>query len=80
MNFVWAFTIILVLFLASLALRVSPPISGANLTCFNGNNTKLGNQSINLSLVNEEYFKNLSTDNSELAQLICHDILNHTTN
>ena len=59
--------------------RVIPSICGANLTCINSNITKLGHQSINLSMMSEGYFKNLSTDNPELAQLICQYILNHTT-
>ncbi len=30
-------------------------------------------------MMSEGYFKNLSTDDPELAQLICQYILNHTT-
>jgi hypothetical protein len=59
--------------------RVILSISGANLTCINSNITKLGNQSFNLSIITEEYSKNLTSDNPQLAQLICQDILNHTT-
>jgi len=59
--------------------RDIPSISGANLTCINSNITKLGNQSINLSMMNEGYFKNLTSDNPQLAQLICQDILNQYT-
>jgi hypothetical protein len=81
MNFILALSIVLLVFVASLPLTLQvPPISGTNLTCINGNNTKLGNQSIDLSLMNEEYFKNLSSDNYQLAQIICPDTLNHTTN
>ncbi len=81
MNDFWAFAIIISVFVTTLPFiyRVNLPISGSNLTCINSNITKLGNQSINLSKMSEEYFKNLSTDNPELAQLICQDILNHTT-
>ena len=81
MNEFWAFAIIISVFVTTLPFiyRVNRPISGSNLTCINSNITKLGNQSINLSKMSEEYFKNLSTDNPELAQLICQDILNHTT-
>lgn len=81
MNDFWAFAIIISVFVTTLPFiyLVNPPISGSNLTCINSNITKLGNQSINLSKMSEEYFKNLSTDNPELAQLICQDILNHTT-
>ena len=45
-----------------------------NLTSINSNIAKLGNQSINLSLMSKEYFKNLTTDNPQLAQLIYKDI------
>ena len=58
---------------------VIPSISGANLSCINSNITKFGNQSINLSIMSEEYFKNLTSDNPQLAQLICPDIFNYTT-
>jgi len=59
--------------------RVIPSVSGANLACINSNITKSGNQSINLSMMNEGYFRNLNSDNPQLAQLICQDILNQTT-
>lgn len=63
----------------SVIYHVNPSIFGENLTCINSNITKLMNQSINLSIMSEEYFKNLTSDNPQLAQLICQDILNHTT-
>jgi hypothetical protein len=64
----------------SILLFVPSDVSGStNLTCINSNITKLANQSINLSMMSEGYFKNLSTDDPELAQLICQYILNHTT-
>ncbi len=76
------FVITILVFVTTLPVicRVIPSISGANLTCINSNVTKLGNQSINLGIMNEEYFKNLTSDNPQIAQLICEDILNHTTN
>jgi hypothetical protein len=82
MNDFWAFAIIILVFVTTLPVvyRFIPSTSGSNLTCINSNITKLGNQSINLSIMSEEYFKNLSTDNPGLAQLICQDILNHTAN
>ena len=81
MNDFWPFAIIISVFVITLPFiyRINPPISGSNLTCINSNITKLENQSINLRKLSEEYFKNLSTDNPELAQLICQDILNHTS-
>jgi hypothetical protein len=84
MTIFWTFVIIILVFVTTLPVtyRVIPSVSGANLTCINSNNsnvTKLGNQSMNLSIMSEEYFKNLTSDNPQFAQLICQDILNHTT-
>ena len=81
MTIFWTFVIIILVFVTTLPVtyRVIPSISGTNLTCINSNVTKLGNQSINLSIMSEEYFKNLTSDNPQFAQLICQDILNHTT-
>ena len=81
MNIFWAFAIMILVFLTTLPVvyRVIPSISGANLTCVNSNITKLGNQSVNLSMMSEGYFKNLTSDNPQLAQLICQDILNQST-
>lgn len=81
MTIFWTFVIIILVFVTTLPVtyRVIPSISGANLTCINSDVTTLGNQSINLSIMSEEYFKNLTSDNPQFAQLICQDILNHTT-
>jgi hypothetical protein len=81
MTIFWTFVITILVFVTALPViyRNIPSISGANLTCINSNVTKLGNQSINLSIMSEEYFKNLTSDNPQFAQLICEDILNHTT-
>lgn len=80
MNVFWAFVIMMLVFVTTLPVyRVIPSISGANLSCINSNITKFGNQSINLSTMSEEYFKNLTSDNPQLAQLICPDIFNYTT-
>ena len=81
MTIFWTFVITILVFVTTLHViyRVIPSISVANLTCINSNFTKLGNQSINLSIMTEEYFKNLTSDNPQFAQLICQDILNRTT-
>jgi hypothetical protein len=81
MTIFWTFVITILVFVTALPViyRNIPSISGANLTCINSNVTKLGNQSINLSIMSEEYFKNLTSDNPQFAQLICEDILNRTT-
>lgn len=81
MNVFWTFVIIILVLVTTLPVvhRVIPSISGANLSCINSNITKLGNQSINLSVMSEEYFKNLTSDNPHLAQLICPNVFNYTT-
>ena len=81
MNIFWAFAITILVFVTTIPIIYGDiaSIFGTNLTCINSNIAKLGNQSINLSLMSKEYFKNLTTDNPQLAQLICQDILNHTT-
>lgn len=81
MNIYGKFAIMILVFVTTLTVvyRVIPSVSGANLTCIDGNITKSGNQSINLSMMNEGYFRNLNSDNPQLAQLICQDILNQTT-
>lgn len=72
MNIFWAFAITGLVFVITFPIiyRDIPSLFGANLTCINSNITKLGNQSMNLSLMSEEYFKNLTTDNPQLADLI----------
>ena len=71
MKIFWSVTIIIMVFVTT--LPVIPSISGENLTCINSNISKLGNQSINLNIMSEEYFKNLTSDSPQLAQLICQD-------
>jgi len=80
MNNFWAFAILILVFVTTFSViyRVIPSLSGANLTCINSNITRLGNQSINSEIMSEEYFKNLTVDSPQLAQLICQDILNQT--
>ena len=81
MNIFWAFAIIILVFVTTLPVLYLfiPSISGVNLTCINRNITKEEYQSLNISVMSEEYFKNLTSDNPQLAQLICQDVLNHTT-
>jgi hypothetical protein len=45
-----------------------------NGTCANNNVTKGANQSENVNRLNEDYFKNLTKDNRQLAELICQKI------
>jgi hypothetical protein len=50
-----------------------------NGTCTNSNATKEDNQSVNVNRLNQEYFKNLTRDNRQLAELICQKTLNETS-
>ena len=50
-----------------------------NGTCTSENVTKGANQSVNVNQLNEEYFKNLTKDNRQLAELICQKTLNETS-
>jgi hypothetical protein len=50
-----------------------------NGTCTIENLTKAANQSVNVNQVNDEYFKNLTKDNRQLAELIRQKTLNETS-
>jgi hypothetical protein len=50
-----------------------------NGTCANNNVTKGANQRVNVNQLNDEYFKNLTKDNRQLAELIRQKTLNETS-
>jgi hypothetical protein len=62
--------------LLNVCIRFIHAILTENGTCTNV--TKGDNQFINRSQINEDYFKNLTSDNSQLAELICQNMLNET--
>ncbi|TLX66535.1 MAG: hypothetical protein E6L03_09100 [Thaumarchaeota archaeon] len=64
------------LHLLNVCIRFTHATLTENGTCTNV--TKGPNQVINRNRINEEYFKNLTTDNRQLAELICQNMLNET--
>ena len=50
-----------------------------NGTCTNGNVTKGDNQVINRNRSMDNFFRNLTRDNRQLADLMCQNMLNETT-
>jgi hypothetical protein len=65
--------------LFSAYIRFVYAILTENGTCTSGNATKVVNQVININQFNEEYFKNLTSDNRQLAELVCQKMLNAST-
>jgi ABC-type siderophore export system fused ATPase/permease subunit len=78
---VWIFIAIITISLPlmNVYIRFIHAILSENGTCTYGNVTKGVNQVINRNRINEEYFKNLTRDNRQLAELICQNMLNETT-
>ena len=77
----WIFTSVILLsisLLLGIDNRIIQVTVGLNGTCVNGNLTKGTNQSMNISGLSDEYLKNLTTDNTQLANIICQPILNGT--
>ena len=64
--------------LLNVCIRFIHAILTENGTCTNANVTKGANQVTNRSQINEEYFKNLTSDNRQLAELICQNMPNET--
>lgn len=50
-----------------------------NGTCTSGNVTKGANQIINRIRSMDNFFRNLTRDNTQLADLMCQNMLNETT-
>ena len=50
-----------------------------NGTCTSGNVTKGANQLINRNRSMDNFFRNLTRDNRQLADLMCQNMLNQTT-
>jgi len=62
--------------LLNVCIRFIHAILTENGTCTNV--TKGANQVINRNRINDEYFKNLTSDNRQLAELICQNMPNET--
>jgi len=78
---IWIFASILIVSLSfqGVYIRFINAILYENGTCTNENLTKAANQSVNVNQVNDEYFKNLTKDNRQLAELIRQKTLNETS-
>jgi len=50
-----------------------------NGTCTSGNVTKGANQLMNRNRSMDNFFRNLTRDNRQLADLMCQNVLNQTT-
>lgn len=72
-----AFTVIILVSMTALVVifTVIPSIYSINSVCNSSNLTIGEDQSM---IISEYYFKNLNSDNPQLAELICQDILNQT--
>jgi hypothetical protein len=77
--YIFVSILIVSLSLQGVYIRFIYAILYENGTCANSNVTKGANQGVKVSQLNEEYFKNLTRDNRQLAELICQNILNETS-
>jgi hypothetical protein len=77
----WIFIIIAILSMSLLIpyIRFTHAILYENGTCTNANLTKVANQLKNTNRSLGGFFINLTSDNRQLAELMCHNILNETT-
>jgi hypothetical protein len=78
--FIWMFLVI-ALICVSLNVNIQSiyAILYDNGTCTNGNVTKGANQVINRNRSMDNFFRNLTRDNRQLADLMCQNMLNETT-
>jgi len=79
-TFIWMFLVI-ALICVSLNVNIQSihAILYENGTCTNGNVTKGANQVINRNRSMDNFFRNLTRDNRQLADLMCQNMLNETT-
>jgi hypothetical protein len=75
----WLFVSIILISMPALAIvynRVIQVTFGINGTCSIGNMTEPRNHTMNLNKMSGGYFENLTTDNPQLAELVCQNNLN----
>lgn len=77
--YIFVSILIVSLSLQGVYIRFIYAILYENGTCTDVNVTKGANQGVNVNRLNEEYFKNLTKDNRQLAELICQKMLNETS-
>ena len=79
-TFIWVFLVI-ALICVSLNVNIQSihAILYENGTCTSGNVTKGANQAMNRNRSMDDFFRNLTRDNRQLADLMCQNMLNETT-
>ena len=76
---IFIFILIISLSLPGVYSRFIHAVLNENGTWTNSKVTKGANHVVNVNRFNEEYFKNLTKDNRQLAELKCQNILNDTS-
>ena len=78
-TFIWMFLVI-ALICVSLNVNILSihAILYENGTCTSGNVTKGANQLMNRNRSMDNFFRNLTRDNRQLAELMCQNMLNET--
>ena len=79
-TFIWMFLVI-ALICVSLNVNIQSihAILYENGTCTSGNVTKGADQLMNRNRSMDNFFRNLTGDNRQLADLMCQNVLNQTT-
>lgn len=79
-NRAWIVIIVAILYMSLLSpyFRFTYAVLYENGTCANGNLTNVDNQLKNSNRSVDGFFINLTSDNRELAELMCHNILDIT--
>lgn len=79
-TFIWMFLVIALICVSlNVTIQSIHAILYENGTCTNGNVTKGVNQVINRNRSMDNFFRNLTRDNRQLADLMCQNMLNETT-
>lgn len=77
---IWIFVLIaLICVPLNLYFRSTDAIINKSGICANGNVTIGANQILNRNRLSNDYFMNLTSDNRQLAELMCQNISNNTT-
>ena len=79
-TFLWIFVLIaLICAPLNLYFRSTNAIINESEICANGNVTIGANQILNRNRLSNDFFMNLTSDNRQLAELMCQNISNNTT-
>ena len=78
-NFVWIFVLTALICLPlNLYFRSTNAIINESGICASGNVTNGANQILNRNRLSNDFFMNLTSDNRQLAELMCQNISNNT--